>query len=113
MPADISQIAYKYGAPGSESIRLRSTQLGDGYEERRVDGLNPERREWNVTFIFNTRQELANFIYTLRDLKGSWLYWASPLDLSPTRWVVDSWDMLIESPAYGEVSVQLRNWNGT
>lgn len=113
MPADLRNFSYKYDASGSATLRLRSTQLGDGYEERRVDGINPVRETWDVVFIFsNDMLGMRNLLNILNDLKGGWVYWANPIDTTLKRWTVDNWDILITSPNYGEVSVQLKLWNG-
>lgn len=67
-----------YKVQERESLRMRSTQFGENYEQTSEDGLNSQLIELDLTTLPLTDFQAERFLETMRDLKGGPFYWVHP-----------------------------------
>ncbi|WP_268247083.1 phage tail protein [Jeongeupia chitinilytica] len=83
----------QYGAQLDKTPRTRSVQFGDGYEQRRNDGLNPILQSWTLGFQ-RSKPDIQQIDDFLTDKAGitsfSWL----DLDDKPVRVKCAKWSVV-------------------
>jgi phage-related protein len=91
--------------------RVRRTELGDGYEQRIRFGLNTNLKSWALTFTTREITEIQA-IRTFLDARGGSesFTWTPPPIFGATagQYVVDEWETIQDSCAYGGVSATFR-----
>lgn len=60
-----------YGMDTTASVSVSIVSFGDGYEQRRSEGLNPIRHIWNLTFAYRDKDEVDDIIAFLSARKGT------------------------------------------
>jgi phage-related protein len=64
-----------YGSPKASAPRVLATQFGDGYEQRAVDGINPDLKSWDLTFTNRATTDadaIEAFLVTNTGLAFNW-----------------------------------------
>ena len=59
-----------YGMDTTSAINVSIVSFGDGYEQRRVEGLNPIKDVWNLTFAYRDSAEVNDIMAFLYARKG-------------------------------------------
>ncbi len=59
-----------YGMDTTSVINVSIVSFGDGYEQRRVNGLNPIKDVWNLTFAYRDLAEVNDIKAFLHARKG-------------------------------------------
>ena len=59
-----------YGMDTTSAINVSIASFGDGYEQRRVEGLNPIKDVWNLTFSYRDSAEVNDIMAFLYARKG-------------------------------------------
>ena len=62
------------------SFRSLEAQFGDGYRQRGVDGINPERQTWRITTLPLDETDFGTVRDFLRDNAGLFFDWTPPLE---------------------------------
>jgi phage-related protein len=73
-----------------KTVRMRVVDFGDGYQQRRIDGINPAQRKLSLTFNgrgFDEINAICDFLDTQQDNATSFDF--TGLDGSVIRVVVD------------------------
>lgn len=76
--ADLFTWCATNSTSGESNASVRRAQFGDGYAQSSADGINPNRRSWNVTFtgISSRTTEIVQF---LDSHVGESFLWDSPI----------------------------------
>lgn len=77
-----------YGMKQQAEFRVQRVSFGDGYEQRRVDGLNATRRSWGLTWSNLSREQRDELYEFLMSRQGVYAFlWPVP-DGDETRQVL-------------------------
>ncbi len=79
-----------YGARLQSTPRVRSAQFGDGYQQRVADGINSNRRVWNLTFS-KTQSDIDTILNFLEGEAGVTAFTWTPPRGSSGSWVCPEW----------------------
>jgi len=95
-------------AAGSNAPRIRKAQFGDGYEQRALDGLNPDLAKWSLSFTGRSQADA----FAIRDFfiaqGGVTAFdWTAP-DGRTGKWVCDSWKVQAVDYTVWAVSAEFR-----
>jgi phage-related protein len=71
-------LPINYDVQERETLRIRSTQFGENYEQTSEDGLNSRLQEFDLTTLSLTDFQAERFLEVMRDLKGGPFYWVNP-----------------------------------
>jgi len=79
------------GNTGTEAVKVRKAQFGDGYAQRVPDGINPLSRSWPIQWKGpkDTAFAIRDF---LRDHIGMSFLWTAPGD-TQQAYTCDSWTL--------------------
>ena len=103
--ATFPAITASYGAQKSSKPVVRTTQFGDGYEQRTRFGLNQNPKEWSLTWQ-NITEANADTIETFLDARaadGASFDWTPPDTATSYKWVCQQWDKTI--PYIGRATI--------
>jgi phage-related protein len=81
-----------YSATKTSQPKIRTTQFGDGYQQRVTFGLNQNAKEWRLTF--NVTEDDADIIEAFLDDRaadGASFDWTPPDGNSSYKWTCFSW----------------------
>lgn len=85
-------ITFHQSSPGlSRNYRTKKTQMGDGYQQRVVDGINTVEDEWTLELDKTFKTEAKTLRDFLDGRKGLPFYWTPPRETAPTLWVCDNY----------------------
>lgn len=59
-----------YGMDTTAAVNVTIVSFGDGYEQRRSEGLNPVKNIWNLSFNYRDKSEVDDIIAFLNARKG-------------------------------------------
>lgn len=88
----LGALAVQVEATGASAVRNLSTQFGDGYRERRPDGINTLIRNWQVSTPPMLLDDVLVLEDELQDLGVGSFAWAPPgeplgrWELEPVEW---------------------------
>jgi len=81
-----------YSATKTSQPKIRTTQFGDGYQQRVTFGLNQNAKEWRLTF--NVTEDDADIIEAFLDDRaadGASFDWTPPDGNTSYKWTCFSW----------------------
>ena len=95
--ATFPAITASYGAQKSSKPVVRTTQFGDGYEQRTRFGLNQNPKEWSLTWqnITETNADTIEAFLDARAADGASFDWTPPDTATSYKWVCQQWDKTI------------------
>ena len=108
--ATFPAIAASYGAQKSSKPVVRTTQFGDGYEQRTTFGLNQNPKEWSLTWQ-NITESNADTIETFLDARaadGASFDWTPPDTATSYKWVCQQWDKTIPYTGRATITATFR-----
>lgn len=81
-------------APMADGFRLRVAQFGDGYAQRTLDGINFQRRRWQLRFEMKTDDVIADMLAYLEAQRGNSFSYCDPssgkyYQVNCDEWTVD------------------------
>ena len=83
-----------YAAAKSHETQSRATAFGDGYKQRLVFGLQPQKEEWRLAFNDRTDAERDLIRSYLRGAKAVTAFtWTDPINSQSIRVVCDEWSI--------------------
>ena len=81
-----------YAATKSYQTQSRATEFGEGYRQRIVFGLQPQKEEWSLAFDNRTNTERDLIRNYLRGAKAVTAFdWTDPISAQPIKVVCDEW----------------------
>ena len=81
-----------YAATKSYETQSRATEFGEGYRQRIVFGLQPQKEEWSLAFNNRTNSERDLIRNYLRGAKAVTAFaWTDPISAQPIKVVCDEW----------------------
>lgn len=95
-PAPTTAFTWKpeFQAPLAYDSRSQAVQLGDGYRQRFVFGLQPQDESWQLTFNYRTNSERDLIRAYLRGAKGVTAFsWTDPRSGNAGRYVCSEWNV--------------------
>ena len=75
--------------------RLQTSQFGDGYAQRVIDGINPDKTTWNLTFDGKRDDEINAMNQYLKDLKGAQFGFLDPFTRQVVQVFCDKWSIAV------------------
>jgi phage-related protein len=67
-------------------------EFGDGYKQRILFGLRPQKEEWRLSFDYRTNTERDQIRNYLRGAKAVTAFaWTDPISAQPIKVVCDEW----------------------
>lgn len=108
--ATFPAITASYGAQKSSKPVVRTTQFGDGYEQRTTFGLNQNPKEWSLTWQ-NITEANADTIETFLDARaadGASFDWTPPDTATSYKWVCQQWDKTIPYTGRATITATFR-----
>jgi phage-related protein len=81
-----------YSATKSSQPKIRTTQFGDGYQQRVTFGLNQNPKEWRLSF--NVTDDDADVIEAFLDARAAdaaSFTWTPPDEAVSYKWICPSW----------------------
>ena len=76
-------------ASKSVSVRLLTSRFGDGYNARRLDGINPVKEMLRIKTKFDTYTNTASIETALIGLNGNHFQWTPPFESTAKYWIVE------------------------
>ena len=103
--ATFPAITASYGAQKSSKPVVRTTQFGDGYEQRTTFGLNQNPKEWSLTWqnITEANADTIEAFLDARAADGASFDWTPPDTATSYKWVCQQWDKTI--PYIGRATI--------
>jgi phage-related protein len=91
-PATAFAVVPDFTAEQSYDSRSRAVQFGDGYRQRFIFGLRPQREEWRLIFNDRTNTERDQIRNYLRGAKAVTAFtWTDPRSGVAGKFVCDEW----------------------
>jgi phage-related protein len=81
-----------YSATKNSEPKIRTTQFGDGYQQRITFGLNQNPKEWRLTF--SVSDDDANIIEAFLDARAAdaaSFDWTPPGEATSYKWICPNW----------------------
>jgi phage-related protein len=92
-PTTAFSFAPDFVATKSYESQSRATSFGDGYKQRILFGLRPQKEEWRLSFDYRTNTERDQIRNYLRGAKAVTAFaWTDPISEQPIRVVCDQWN---------------------
>ena len=101
-----------------EKWRLQTSQYGDGYQQRTLDGINALDLSWTVSYSNREKSVLAPLLDELRAAKSGPISFKDPADGKVYLVTADEWSIqwVVAKRAsgllYGTLSVTFQKFNG-
>jgi phage-related protein len=108
---DLGTLRVQVSATGQTSQRILVTQFGDGYRERRPDGINTEVRRWSVSTPPMAIELVLELEDALRALGTGSFEWVPPGETTPWLWELDpvEWTRAYQADHLASLSFNLRS----
>lgn len=82
-----------YSASKSSEPRVRTTQFGDGYQQRVTFGLNQNPKEWSLTFdVTDADADIIEEFLDARAADAASFDWTPPDTSTSYKWICPSWN---------------------
>lgn len=92
-PTTAFNFAPDFVATKSYESQSRATNFGDGYKQRILFGLRPQKEEWRLSFDYRTNTERDLIRNYLRGAKAVTAFpWTDPISAEPIEVVCDEWN---------------------
>lgn len=91
------------GAQVAQEPRVLSAKMGDGYEQRRLNGINAAPQTWSLSFSGRSDAEAAGITQFLQTQYGVTSFLWTPPGGTQSRFVCRKWQRSF--PAYGANSI--------
>lgn len=103
-------ITASYGAQKSSKPVVRTTQFGDGYEQRTTFGLNQNPKEWSLTWqnITEANADTIEAFLDARAADGTSFDWTPPDTATSYKWVCQQWDKTIPYTGRATITATFR-----
>jgi len=85
-----------YGLKQGGQFKVQTVSFGDGYEQRRPDGINTVRRKWSLKWSLLSRHQKDVLINFLIEMKGAYAF---------------LWDVPDSDEAYRVVCKSMPSWS--
>ncbi len=110
---DLGTLRVQVTATGQTSQRILAVQFGDGYRERRPDGINTEVRRWSVSTPPMGIADVLELEDALRALGTGAFAWAPPGEDDMVLWELDpvEWTRTYQADHLASLSFALRSAN--
>jgi len=108
--ATFPAITASYGAQKSSKPVVRTTQFGDGYEQRTRFGLNQNPKEWSLTWqnITEANADTIEAFLDARAADGASFDWTPPDTATSYKWVCQQWDKTIPYTGRATITATFR-----
>jgi phage-related protein len=81
-----------YSATKTSQPKIRTTQFGDGYQQRVTFGLNQNAKEWRLTFsVSDADADIIEAFLDDRAADGASFDWTPPDGNTSYKWTCFSW----------------------
>jgi phage-related protein len=81
-----------YSATKTSQPKIRTTQFGDGYQQRVTFGLNQNAKEWRLTFsVSDADADIIEAFLDARAADGASFDWTPPDGNTSYKWTCSSW----------------------
>ena len=81
-----------YSATKTSKPVIRSSRLGDGYEQRITFGINQNPKEWSLTFdLADADADVIEAFLDARAADSASFDWTPPDTATSYKWVCQSW----------------------
>ncbi len=78
---------------GGRVFKIIKTSFGNGYEQRRKDGINNNRGSWNIRWDNVSSTDRDTIVADLEATAGvTYVLWQSPDDTSQKKWIVSGYN---------------------
>jgi phage-related protein len=110
----LGTLAVQVTATGGTAVRHLAVQFGDGYSNRRPDGINTTQRRWNLSTPPAAIEEVLRLEAELEALGVGRFDWTPPGEATPRRWELDpvSWERTYATDDLASVSFSIRSVPG-
>jgi len=108
---DLGTLRVLVTATGRTTQRILATQFGDGYRERRPDGINTEVRRWSISTPPMATEDLLALEDELRSLGTGAFSWAPPGETDESLWELDpvEWARTYQADHLASLAFNLRS----
>ena len=94
--ASFPSISPTYGAQKQSRPSVRQTQLGDGYSQRIIFGLNQNPKKWSLTWeVTETEADTIETFLDARAIDAASFTWSPPDGSSTANWICFEWSKTI------------------
>lgn len=106
----LGALAVQVEATGTSAMRNLSVQFGDGYRERRPDGINTLMRNWSISTPPMPIDDVLALEDELRALGVESFAWAPPGETTLRQWELEpaQWQRSYAAGHLASVSFSLR-----
>jgi phage-related protein len=108
---DLGTLRVQVSATGQTSQRILATQFGDGYRERRPDGINTEVRRWSLSTPPMSIEDILELEDELRALGTGTFEWPPPGESFTWFWELDpvEWTRSYQTDHLASLSFNIRS----
>lgn len=100
-------IAPDKGFSKQTTPRVLTTQFGDGYAHRMIDGLNSINTSWNLTFNSRSITDVAEIIAFFEAAAGAISFkWTPPDELIEYNVICSEWTQTYDAPIARSVTAK-------
>lgn len=97
-----------FEATEASKPRVRRFQAGDGYEQRVTFGLNPDPKEWTLSFANRTDAERENIVSFLEARGGVESFDWTPPRGSAGKYICEEWQITLSNCNNNQVQATFR-----
>jgi phage-related protein len=110
----LGTLAVQVTATGSTAVRHLAVQFGDGYSDRRPDGINTTQRRWSLATPPAPIEDVLALEAELEALGVGKFQWAPPGEAAARWWELDpvSWERVYASDDLASLSFSIRSVPG-
>ena len=110
----LGTLAVQVSARGDTAIRNLAARFGDGYSERRPDGINTTMRRWSLATPPSSIEAVLKLEAELETLGVGKFQWAPPGEASSRWWQLDpvEWQRSYQTEDLASVSFSIRSVPG-
>jgi phage-related protein len=91
--ATFPDYAPVYSANKRSEPKIRTTQFGDGYQQRVTFGLGQNPKEWNLTFdVTDADADIIEAFLDARATDAASFDWTPPDSDTSYKWICPSWN---------------------
>jgi phage-related protein len=110
----LGSLAVQVTATGSTAVRNLAVQYGDGYSERRPDGINTTQRRWSIATPPAAIEEVLRLEAELEAVGVGKFQWTPPGEAVARWWELDpvSWERVYATEDLASVSFSIRSVPG-
>lgn len=109
----LGELEVAFSASPTRTKRVLQTRYGDGYMERRADGIQPWKTVWQMESVPLEEDRWLELEFQLELLGEKPFYWQAPGSPEPTAWAINpvKWQRNYNE-SLATVRFTIETWNG-